>query len=120
MAGLFGLFGRKTKYVSDPTPVAKEDKDAFFLDSDSAKTLGDIEFMRKSKVLKRSFPKTLKGKGREVVKFVSSMKVADVNENQTISAQPELPVETNGATSDRKRLDSSLDVFRKMARDLRK
>jgi hypothetical protein len=123
MAGFFGLFGKKTKYVDDPTPAAptaKEKKEAFFLDSDSAKTLGDVEFMRKTKVIKRSFPKTLKGGGGEVVKSISSMEVADTNGNQPENPQPAASAANSSASSDRKRMDSSLDIFRQMAKDIRK
>jgi hypothetical protein len=125
MAGFFGLFGKKTKYVDDPTPYAaeaKESKEAFFLDVDSAKTLGDVEYMRKPKVIKRSFPKTLKGKGGESIKSISSMEIAEVKENSQPASelQSQSGVETNAVNGDRKRTDSSLDMFRQMAKDIRK
>ncbi|MEB3340192.1 hypothetical protein [Okeania sp.] len=43
-----GLFGKK----DDNQP-----KEAFFLDSDSASSMGNVDFMRKSKTVKRSYPK---------------------------------------------------------------
>ncbi len=49
------------------------DKD-FFLSPDDAQTLGDINYMRKSKRVRRTFPKTLKNKdGFEVTVDVSSL-----------------------------------------------
>ena len=42
------LFGRKDN---------NQPKEAFFLDTDSASSLGDVDFMRKSKTVKRSYPK---------------------------------------------------------------
>ena len=58
MAGFLGLFsGRKAKFVDqqDNTPVEPQNKEAFFLDSDSAKTLGDTKFMRTPITIKRTF-----------------------------------------------------------------
>ena len=46
MAGFLGLFGGK-----------KEDKEAFFLDSDESKSLGDIEYMRTPNTVRRTFAK---------------------------------------------------------------
>ena len=49
------------------------DKD-FFLSPDDAQTLGDINYMRKSKKVRKTFPKTLKNKdGFEITVDVSSM-----------------------------------------------
>lgn len=130
MAGFFGLFGNKTKYVDDPTPSApnpKEDNEAFFLDPDSAKTLGDIEFMRKPKAIRRSFPTTLKGKGSAIVTSISSLEVNSVSEADEIVQANSFDGNGNGAIAngsdplaERKQNDSSLDLFRKMAKDLKK
>ncbi|MDJ0518788.1 hypothetical protein [Dapis sp. BLCC M229] len=64
-----GLFGNK----DDNQP-----KEAFFLDADSASSLGDVDFMRKSKTVKRSYPKAV-GKINliegETEKAVSSMQM---------------------------------------------
>ncbi|MFN5516240.1 MAG: hypothetical protein ACK5CA_16250 [Cyanobacteriota bacterium] len=129
MAGLFGLFGRRTKYVdeTDSATEQTEKKEAFFLDSDAAKSLGDAEFMRKPITIKRSFPKTLKGEGAEVVQEVSSLEKRKLKEN----GQPEVtnvsmpaPTPESAAVeapkTQRRSGDSNLDSFRKMARDLKK
>ena len=47
-----GLFGKKEK-------APKESKEAFFLDDDSAKSLGNLEYMRKPSTVRRTFPKTV-------------------------------------------------------------
>jgi hypothetical protein len=134
MAGFFGLFGKKTKYVDDPTPVGpdpKIDQEAFFLDSDSAKTLGDIEFMRKPNVIRRSFPNTLKGKGSEVFSSISSLEINTVSEEDEIIQSLSTEGDSNGngkgaiansldSLNERKRSDSSLDAFRKMAKEIKK
>lgn len=71
MAGFFGLFsGRKAKFVDEPdnTPVQPQRKGAFFLDDDSAQTLGDTEFMRKPLTIRRTF-----AGGGELVQEISSL-----------------------------------------------
>ncbi|NEP07673.1 MAG: hypothetical protein F6K34_24500, partial [Okeania sp. SIO4D6] len=49
IGAFFGLFGSNK---DDNQP-----KEAFFLDADSASSLGDVNFMRKSIAVKRSYPK---------------------------------------------------------------
>ena len=60
MAGFFGLFGKKTKYVDEPQQniSSAQSSEDFYLSSDDAKTLGDIEYMRTPKAVRRTFPKT--------------------------------------------------------------
>jgi hypothetical protein len=71
MAGLFGLFGGKKK-EEDTQP-----KDAFFLDDESAKSMGDTEYMKASKNIRRTYPAGAAGTGHfEVIKTVSSMKAS--------------------------------------------
>lgn len=49
-------------------------KKDFFLSPDDAQTLGDIDYMRKAKRVRKTFPKTLKNKdGFELVTETSSM-----------------------------------------------
>ena len=74
MAGFFGLFGNKTKYVDEPMDLsAPEPKEAFYLEPDDAKTLGDIDFMRTPITIRRTFPKTASNKkGGESIKQISS------------------------------------------------
>ncbi|QUS59471.1 hypothetical protein [Synechocystis sp. PCC 7338] len=128
MAGLFGLFGKKARYVEDieANPGAQpEKKEAFFLETDDAKSLGNAEYMRTPIKIKRSFPKTLNSQGGEVVKEVSAMEVKKIQANgqpassaQTDSAPS--PANTTPANDDRRSSDNSLDMFRQMAKDLKK
>jgi hypothetical protein len=68
MAGLFGLFGGKKEEDTQP-------KDAFFLDDESAKSMGDTEYMKAPKNIRRTYPAGAAGTGHfEVVKTVSAMK----------------------------------------------
>ncbi|MEA5535117.1 hypothetical protein [Crocosphaera sp. XPORK-15E] len=126
MAGFFGLFsGRKAKYVDEPDTnnAQAENKEAFFLSDDDAKTLGNVEFMRKPNTIKRTFPKRPGGKGGEIIQEVSSMDkktsgddgVVMNSNDATSSTQP-----TEAAKAERRQGDDSMDMFRKMARDVKK
>ena len=74
MAGFFGLFGGK----KDQVPESKE---AFFLSEDDAKTFGDIDYMRKEVVVRRTFAKK-KGQAEEMesVRSISSGTAKEVGE----------------------------------------
>lgn len=122
MAGFFGLFGNQTKYVDEPTEMEQpQNKEAFYLEPDDAKTLGNIEFMRKPNVIRRTFPKTASNqKGAESIRQVSSMEVAKVEDTE-IAAKS---VNGNGSApnndNSRRKNDDNLDPFLKMAREIKK
>jgi hypothetical protein len=59
MAGFFSnLFGRKNKDNDQP-------KEAFFLESDDAKSMGDMDYMRTPNVIRRTFPKSASSPGHK-------------------------------------------------------
>ncbi len=129
--GLGGFFAsRKSKTNVEPTrePARyvepKEDANSFFLDTDSAKTFGDIDYMRTSKGVRKTFPKTLGAQeGAEVFESTSSMGkmggVADSRANAAKSSEtPEIKPSTEG--SDRRSRDTSMDMFRNMAKDIKR
>ncbi len=63
MAGFLGLFGGK-----------KEDKEAFFLDNDESKSLGDIEYMRTPNTVRRTFAKKAgEAEHKEFIQNVTAM-----------------------------------------------
>ena len=63
---LFGLFGKKEEGPKDP----------YFLSPDESKTYGDIDYMRTTKTVRRTFVKTVGNpEGGEVVSQVSSNKM---------------------------------------------
>ncbi|MGF1540661.1 MAG: hypothetical protein ACFCU5_09460 [Pleurocapsa sp.] len=125
------------------------DKD-FFLNSDDAQTLGDINYMRKSKRVRKTFPKTLKNKdGFEITVDVSSIEdrsklyngSGSGNPNTTVFTTPtpsfeskptfsETYVDTqpqsngNDSTAEpvekRRQQDSGMDIFRNMAKGMRR
>ena len=65
MAGFFGLFGGGNKQ-------APQSKEAYFLSEDEAKSFGDIDFMRKEVVIRRTFAKKKGAEEMESVKSISS------------------------------------------------
>lgn len=73
MAGLFGLFGGNKNQ-------APQSKEAFFLSEDDAKSFGDIDFMRKEVVIRRTFAKKKGADELESVKSVSSSTSKEVGE----------------------------------------
>jgi hypothetical protein len=116
------------------------DKD-FFLDPDEAQTLGDVNYMRRSVRVRRTFPKTLKNKdGFEVIKEVSATGnkdfskfngngngFADVTFQNPISSTngngSSTETNTNGNSAESfkpKKTDTSMDMFRNMARNIGK
>lgn len=112
-----------------PRQAAKpQSKEAYFLKPDDAKTMGDIDYMRTSKTIRRTFPKVRGGAGKEIVSQVSSEEMSQVDkfgvaQSQTKSAaqqpqesSPSLPK----STPKRRNTDTSMDMFRNMARDLKK
>jgi hypothetical protein len=128
MAGLFGLFGKRTKYVDevDKTPQPKpENKEAFFLETDDAQSLGNAEYMRTPIQIKRSFPKTLKSPGSEVVKEVSATEIKKVQANgqpvkEATTPAPAAASPVTPVSNDRRSSDNNLDMFRQMAKDIKK
>ena len=74
-----GLFDRLLNSSSDQNESAQGSKakkpkqEAFFLDSDSASTFGDRDYMRESKTIRHTFPGTLDSPGmKEMVTEVDS------------------------------------------------
>ncbi len=121
-----GLFGKK----DDNQP-----KEAFFLDQDSASSLGDVDFMRKSKTVKRSYPKAA-GKINliegETEKAVSSMQKRESGaETKTASSSSTSSFSTSSSTQSStfqptpvkpRTISNSNDGidFKSMARDMKK
>jgi hypothetical protein len=116
-------------------------KEAFFLDADDAKSLGNIDYMRTAKTIKKTFPGTAGRQGFETVEVVSnqekrrdgelpsSAKLATSNgsfsngnlSNGTSSnGNLSNGSEPSGETPNRRQSDSSMDMFRNMAKDIRK
>jgi hypothetical protein len=143
-----GLFGSKAKQQGEPqgdsSPPAKAAKaQAYFLDADSAKTLGDLDYMRTAKAVRRTFPKTLANPdGFEKISQIASIEQLEAMKEVAASVAPEAiakidaqieavrresTASQNSQTSssqtgygDRRSTDTSMDMFRNMARDIKK
>ena len=128
------LFGSKDDNNGEQAPRQKQK--AFFLDPDEAKTYGDIEYMRKPNTVRRSFPKSLGNpEGGEQVEEVSALEKKSLSKPK--SNQPQMNQSASASQSttgegqmysaqddpkieERRKSDSSLDMFRNMARDIKK
>jgi len=137
MGFLSDLFGLKSKYVDEETDEAEQAAEAqkrrsYFLEPDDAKTFGDINYMRSPKSVKKRFAKKKDNLGEGLEQEVETSAFGQViRSNKQISATPEpLPAPQNQPVSqpqpnrfERRRADSSdssMDMFRKMARDMKK
>ncbi|MGY6529771.1 MAG: hypothetical protein ACXITR_07550 [Cyanobacterium sp.] len=132
MAGLFGWLKRGNNNNSS--------QGAYFLDPDDAKTYGDIEYMRKTKTTRRTFPKTLGSeKGAELIQEVSSEKMvkkttfqnpnnfnnntqSSFNSVESSSTESSNTESSFAPTESQKRrpTDTNMDMFRNMAKGIRK
>lgn len=124
--GLFG--GKKVK----PLQPKESGGSSYFLDADEAKSFGDLDYMRTVKSVRRTFPKGVKEQNQSV----SAMKVQDnstfgqpQSESQpspsALSSQPIAPTFGNtssmtSSSSDRRKTDTNMDMFRDMAKQVRR
>jgi hypothetical protein len=127
MGFLQRLFGLKEK---DNSIQAKQPKEAYFLDADSAKTFGDIDYMRQPKAVERTFPKVegMNYGGRRKIAQFSSTDAATVYDgdgkptNNTSSSSSSTSTSTSSSTPTRtpSASNSGLIDFRSMARDIKR
>jgi hypothetical protein len=96
--------------------------EAFFLDPDEAKTMGDIDYMRKARKVRKSFPSTKAwGKAFEVEEEISATQKNGFKSQQTSASEfTNSSSELKAETSQRRKADSNMDLFRNMAKDMRK
>lgn len=126
-----GLFRKKQQASpQDNGSTSRQKPGAYYLDPDDAKTFGDIDYMRTSKTVKRTF-----AKGSARVRQVSAMEDIDANGSaassaspsssmgsvsQPPSSQPAQSTPTFSAQAQRRSSDSNMDMFRNMAKEIRK
>ncbi len=111
----------KAKKVRKP----KQSSEAYFLSNDDAKTLGDIDYMRTPSTVRRTFPKTLgSDKGAELIQEVSALEKKVTNGSNIpqpkTTPKRETTIPKDNSRSKRRSTDTSMDMFRNMARDLKK
>jgi hypothetical protein len=85
--GLFDrLLGSKSNTTGNTPAKPAQKEEAFFLDADSSSSMGNVEFMRRSNTIRRTFPGTASSPGmKEIVDEVASM------EARTERRSPGLP-----------------------------
>ncbi len=131
-----GLFSKRQPdeaAISKPEKVkpvpqrVKQNSDAYFLDADSATSMGNIDYMRTVKNIKRTYAKTIDGIVPDLNTEVSSMtarkqKKMDEAPSSFGAAQSNTTASTPTPSEvrERRRADSSMDTFRNMAKDIRK
>ncbi|PSB19438.1 hypothetical protein C7B65_10990 [Phormidesmis priestleyi ULC007] len=144
MTGFIGrLFSSKDKAdrnetkAEAPAPARKEQpaaaptaKDAFFLDTDSASGMGDVEYMRTVKKVKRTYARTVDSpQHMEQVKEISAMngKISAGSNTSSNGSTPSSEAQPNQQSApqvneaqQRRKSDTSMDMFRNMAKDIRK
>jgi hypothetical protein len=105
--------------------------DSFFLDPDEAKTLGNLDYMRMAKKVRKTYP-TSKAWGAGFAEETQtsamarikpssngSAKVEDVAAFKDVEAFKDVK-DVKSEVSERRRASSDLDMFRNMAKDIRK
>jgi hypothetical protein len=96
---------------------------AFFLEPDDAKTFGDIEYMRTPNKVTHKFPKSKgNGGGFEISTEINSMEKRDANQSQPKASTPE-PAPSTPTVSEtprRTNSDSTMDMFRQMAKSIKR
>jgi hypothetical protein len=110
----------------------QQKREAYFLNEDDSKTFGNLDYMRTSKAVRRTYPKTTLAKVKENLeeqtKIVSATKIGSMVENliqssptPSTSSQPATPTfQGSKASSDRRKVDTSMDMFRNLAKDIRR
>jgi len=129
-----GLLGGKDKNsaaadrpVQSEAPAIERAKDAFFLDADDAKTYGNIDYMRSSKTVRRTFAKKRgETEEKESIKKISALESVKLKEKESLASKTTASVSQPGfeptltPSLDRRKVDTNLDMFRNMAKDIKK
>jgi Na+-transporting NADH:ubiquinone oxidoreductase subunit NqrC len=111
-----------------PVPQrVQKNSDAYFLDADSASSMGNIDYMRTVKNIKRTYAKGINGAVPDLNTQVSSMTAKkqqkmDAAQSSFGAAQSNTTAATPtpAQVRERRRADSSMDMFRNMAKDIGK
>ncbi|OLP20213.1 hypothetical protein BST81_01935 [Leptolyngbya sp. 'hensonii'] len=93
---------------------------SYFLNADEAKTMGNVDYMRTAKTVRRTFPSS---KGEiEIIEQISAVEKKQGTEFSAPSeSAPETPVSIKDErVAERRQTDTSMDMFRNMARSIKK
>ncbi len=99
--------------------------ESFFLDPDEAKSMGDIDYMRTARKVRKTFPGTKAwGKAFEQEVEVSATKMVNGSNGNGQTLVPselfQAAEEQKDAGAVRRKAAADLDMFRNMAKDIRK
>lgn len=116
MGFLSDLFGLKTKYVDEEPDEAElaaqlEKQKAFFLDPDEAKSLGRKDYI--GTPIKNT-PPTTQGSKQENIEQIQQ------TSNHNLTPEPQPPDQNSQTSSEHHSADSSMDMFRQMARNIKR
>ncbi|MEN9204745.1 MAG: hypothetical protein Q6J68_00635 [Thermostichales cyanobacterium SZTDM-1c_bins_54] len=105
-----------------PEPGSQQSQ-AFFLDPDEAKTLGNVEYMRTPRTVRKTFPKIVGNQKEtlEIIESVSAVEKVRLNQPEpepTPAAEASPPGEAPEAG--RRRPSDDLNPWRSLAREIRK
>jgi hypothetical protein len=125
-----GLFRGKPKNPGEADrpaqpqpPVIERAGDAFYLDPDDAKTYGNIDYMRSSKTVRRTFAKKRgETEEKESIKKVSALEAVKLEDKGVPQPKPATPPTSfePSPSLDRRKVDTNLDMFRQMAKNIKK
>lgn len=116
--------GEADRPVQPQPPVIERAGDAYYLDPDDAKTYGNIDYMRSSKTVRRTFAKKRgETEEKESIKKISAMEAVKLEEKGVPQPKPataQQPSFEPSPSLDRRKVDTNLDMFRQMAKNIKK
>lgn len=119
MAGLFGgFFGKKSQEAVAKAPKTPKIEDGFYLDGDDARSLGDGKRFVDMEPVKKSFPKIFGVEQAKVSTSKITIETKQVSSTTVSSALTGFPLSSE--VLQRRRADSTLDMYRNLARDIKK
>jgi hypothetical protein len=105
---------------------ANNNSEAFFLDEDTAKGLGNVDFMRTPKTVKKSYPKAagslniITGEEEVTVSSIDKVDRGEAPKPKSIETSTQTTTATSSYTVPPRRSSGDLDMFRQMAKNIKK
>jgi hypothetical protein len=94
--------------------------ESFFLDPDEAKSMGNIDYMRTARKVKKSYPTTKAwGAGFEEETVTSAIDKG-ISKPSVFEVELKAAEEAKTEVTQRRKASTDLDMFRNMAKDIRK
>jgi hypothetical protein len=112
-----GVFGGKKK---DPPPQPAAPDSGYYLDDKLAKSLGDTEKMNRLEQVRKTFPKTATSVGKDQFTGASTATPTPAPSPAIEAITDSVPTLGTEAVKERRKSDNNLNMFRQMAKDIRK